>query len=392
MFIEIFIKRTHFHQNSGGLETQSKELAEGLVKLGYRVNVISPQLELNILEKAENGVNYTFLNCWYTNTQAIKHKFSKPSWAQKSLKYFQNTNPDLVISQSSAGYTIIKQKNRVPVLTIAHGTILREWKTFIKKGGYKNLFQLLKIFQYIVREYFGKQKQFINKSDFVVTVSEDVKKDLLKETKISPEKVKVIYVGVDSAKFLKPKILNTDSIKLIYVGVLIKEKGAGYAIKAISKLKEKYPSIKLTIVGNGHDRENFEKLVKTLKLEHFVTFTGKVDYSYIPTLLNQNNIFIHPSVRDEGFPMVMLEAVTAGLPIIATDKGGTRNVVKSGVNGILLNPDEKVKDQIIDAVSFIKDGMKLEDMSDESIKISKEFSFDKVLNQYDQIIKILTRK
>jgi len=392
MLIEIFIKRTHFHQNSGGLETQSKELAEGLVRLGYRVNAVSPQLELNITEKTENGVKYTFLDCWYSNTQAIKHMFSKPSWAQKSLEYFQNTNPDLVISQSSAGYTIIKQKNRVPVLTIAHGTILREWKTFIKKGGYKNLFQLLKTLQYVIREYLGKQKQFINKSDFVVTVSEDVKKDLLKETKISPRKVQVIYVGVDSSRFLKPKILNSDPIKLIYVGVLIKEKGVGYAIRAMSKLKTKYPTIKLTIVGDGSDKNTFEKLVKALNLESFVTFTGKVNYSQIPFLLNQNNIFIHPSIRDEGFPMVMLEAVTAGLPIIATDKGGTRNVVKSGVNGILLNPDQNLENQIIDAISFIKDGIKLEDMSSESLKISKEFSFDKVLSQYDKIIKILTRK
>lgn len=392
MFIEIFIKRTHFHLDSGGLETQSKELAEGLVKIGYTVNVISPRYELEVSEKMENGVDYTFLDCWYSNTQAFKNIFSKPSWVQVSLEYFNNTKPDFVISQSSAGYSIIKQKNRVPVLSIAHGTILREFKTFMKKGGYKNPVTFIKTLQYIIREYFGKQKEFINESDFVVTVSEDVKKDLLKETKVDSEKVKVIYVGVDSARFLKPNISNSDPIKLIYVGVLIKEKGAGFAITAISKLKKKYSSIKLMIVGDGEDKVYFQSLVKELKLDDFVTFTGRVDYVQIPTLLNQNNIFIHPSVRDEGFPMVMLEAVTAGLPIIATDKGGTRNVVKSGINGMLLNPNENVEAQIIEAVKYIKDGMKLKDMSDESLKISKEFSFDKVISQYDQIIKVLTTK
>jgi len=89
--------------------------------------------------------------------------------------------------------------------------------------------------------------------------------------------------------------------------------------------------------------------------------------------------------------MVMLEAVTAGLPIIATDKGGTRNVVRSGINGILLNPEENLEQQIVEGVSFIKDGIKLKDMSDESLKIASEFSFDKVINQYDQIIKALTK-
>jgi len=392
MLIEIFIKRTHFHKKSGGLETQSKELAEGLVRLGYKVNVVSPKYELNETQKTENGVEYTFLDCWYSNSERIAVGFSKNSWAIESLFYYKETNPDLVISQSSAGYLIIKEKDRIPVLAIAHGTILREFRTFIKKGGYRNPYNFLKTSQYIAREYFGKQKEFINKSDFVVTVSEDVKNDLLKETKVNADKVKVIYVGVDSARFLKPNITNLDPIKLIYVGVLIKEKGAGFAISAISKLKNKFKDIKLTIVGDGEDKEYFESLSKELDLDNYVDFTGRVDYAQIPTLLNQHNIFIHPSVRDEGFPMVMLEAVTAGLPIIATDKGGTRNVVKSGINGILLNPDENVEQQIIDAISFIKDGMKLEDMSKESLKISKEFSFDKVMNQYDKIIKTLTTK
>ncbi len=392
MLIEIFIKRTHFHLGSGGLETQSKELAEGLVGLGYSVNVISPKYELQISEKTENNVKYVFLDCWYSKNEALKTGFSKNSWSQESLSYYKNTKPDLVISQSSAGYEIIKQKNRVPVLAIAHGTILREFKTFIKKGGYKNPFNFIKTLQYIIREYLGKQKQFINQADFVFTVSEDVKKDLLKETGISNEKLKVVYVGVNSSRFLPPKINNTDSIKLIYVGVLIKEKGAGFAISAISKLKEKYKDIKLTIVGDGQDKLYFESLVNELELGNYVDFKGRVDYSQIPNLLNQNNIFIHPSVRDEGFPMVMLEAVTAGLPIMATDKGGTRNVVKSGINGILLSPDDNLVQQIVDGVSFIKDGMKLEDMSHESLKISVEFSFDKVMSQYDEIIKFLTKK
>jgi len=392
MLIEIFIKRTHFQAGSGGLETQSKELAEGLVKLGYRVTVVSPKYELTQSQITDSGVKYEFLDCWYSHDQAIKTGFSTNSWAQESLAYYNKTKPDLVISQSSAAYSIIKQKNRVPVLTIAHGTILREFKTFIKKGGYKNPFTFIKTFQYIAREFFWKQRQFITKSDFVVTVSEDVKKDLLKETKLNPNKLKVIYVGVDSARFLTPNITNNDPIKLIYVGVLIKEKGAGFAISALSTLVKKYNNIKLTIVGDGDEKLEFESLVNSLNLNDNVDFVGRVNYSEIPRLLNLNNIFIHPSVRDEGFPMVMLEAVTAGLPIIATDKGGTRNVVKSGVNGILLNPDENVENQIIDAVSFIKDGMKLEDMSSESLKISKEFSFDKVISQYEQIIKLLTKK
>ncbi len=392
MLIEIFIKRTHFHLRSGGLETQSKELAEGLVGLGYMVNVISPKYELKVDEKTENNVKYTFLDCWYSKNEALKFGFLKNSWAQESLNYYKNTKPDLVISQSSAGFEIIKQKNRVPVLAIAHGTILREFKTFIKKGGYKNPITFAKTLQYVIREYFGKQYNFINKADFVVTVSEDVKKDLLKETKVNPKKVQVIYVGVSSARFLNPRINNADPIRLIYVGVLIKEKGAGFAILAISKLKEKYKDIQLTIVGDGQDKLYFEDLVNGLELGNYVNFKGRVDYSQIPMLLNQNNIFIHPSVRDEGFPMVILEAVTAGLVVIATDKGGTRNVVKSGINGILLNPYTNIEQQIVDGLTFIKDGMKLESMSSESLKIAVEFSFDKVISQYDEIIKFLTKK
>src|SRR3989338_5341902 len=171
MLIQIFIKRTHFHKRSGGLETQNKELSEGLVKLGYKVNVISPKYELDDAEKIENGVIYTFLDCWYSYSQGAKEGFVKSSWEKESLEYYKKTNPNLVISQSSAGFSIIKLKNRVPVIAIAHGTILREFKTFIKKGGYKNPFTFVKTAQYVAREYLFKQRQFINKADFVVTVS-----------------------------------------------------------------------------------------------------------------------------------------------------------------------------------------------------------------------------
>ncbi|NQU35354.1 MAG: glycosyltransferase family 4 protein [Bacteroidetes bacterium] len=362
-----------------------------LVKRGYNVEVVSPKYELNFFSKEENGVKYTFLDCSYNLTSFVKSKFKVKRWDYVAYDYFLQNKPDLIISQSSAGYPIIKQKkeHKIPVLSIAHGSILREFRTLIKKFEFKHTLKFLINSQFVLKEYLFRQRNFIRMSNAVVAVSEDAKKDVSKET--GRKDIQVIYVGVDSTRYLLPNINNNDQLKLIYVGVIIREKGLGFILESLVELNKLYPSVKLTVVGDGEDLLYFRELSKELGVSANVTFLGRVLYNNIPKILNAHNLFLLPTIRDEGFPMVILEALTAGLPIVATDKGGTKNVVKSGINGMLLDPTSNIKNDLTEAIKFIKDGNKLESMSQESIRLSKEFSMAKSLDKYEKIIQNLLK-
>jgi len=174
----------------------------------------------------------------------------------------------------------------------------------------------------------------------IVTVSFENQKLLKKLFPSHKEKIEVIQNGIDTdwwtsqtlrftendREKIKTEVFETNENTLIIISVaeLHERKGLKYLIKAISETKEKYPNIKLVIVGEGPDRKNLEELIKELKLENHVILLGR--RKEIPKLLKSSNIFVLPS-RREAFGLVNLEAMITPLPIIASKVGGIPEIV-----------------------------------------------------------------
>jgi len=178
--------------------------------------------------------------------------------------------------------------------------------------------------------------------DKIVAVSEGVKSDLVKYEHINPDKIKVIYNGIDGSKY-RVKIdtakkrkefgISKDD-KVIGVGVrLSKQKGISYLIEAVSLLIKIIPGVKLLIVGDGEYTNNLKKLSEKAGIEDKVIFTGF--RSDIPELLQIMDVYVLPSLW-EGHPLVLLEAMAAGKPIVATDIPGNRETVEHGKTGLLV--------------------------------------------------------
>jgi glycosyltransferase involved in cell wall biosynthesis len=110
-------------------------------------------------------------------------------------------------------------------------------------------------------------------------------------------------------------------------------KGVNSLIEAIGTL----PDVGLVVVGEGPERPNLEALVQRLKLEDRVHFAGQVGQERVGAYLAACDLFVLNS-RYEGLPHVVLEAMAAGLPVVATDVGGIGEVVRPGVNGELISP------------------------------------------------------
>jgi glycosyltransferase involved in cell wall biosynthesis len=178
----------------------------------------------------------------------------------------------------------------------------------------------------------------------VVGVSEPTRQDLIKYEKISPEKVVTIINGIDESKFLieidkerkKKELGITNDGPIIGLGVrLSKQKGITYLLQAMPEIIKAYPDITLVIAGGGDYEERLKQETRDRGITKNVLFIGpRLD---MPEVLKLFDLYVLPSLW-EGLPIVILEAMAAGCPIVATNVGGNYMAIQHGENGVLIEP------------------------------------------------------
>jgi glycosyltransferase involved in cell wall biosynthesis len=119
------------------------------------------------------------------------------------------------------------------------------------------------------------------------------------------------------------------------IGRISYEKGHTYLIQAMPKILDRFPTTRLLIVGSGPAETALRELVDTLKLSHCVEFTGYIPHSSIFAQWSRMDIAIVPSLNDAR-PIVALEAMVMGLPVVGTDMGGISEVVLDGKTGLII--------------------------------------------------------
>lgn len=208
-------------------------------------------------------------------------------------------------------------------------------------------------------------------------------------------KVICIPNGKDISKFeadvsrgeARKRLGLSQGIILGCIARLYEFKGQEYAIRAMPEIlgvknSGKHKEIKLVLVGDGEARNRLEKLVQSLGLESSVVFLG--ERKDIPELLRAFDIFVFPSLR-EGMPGALMEAMASGLPAVATDIDGNRELIINGKNGLLV--PVKSPGAIARAVgSLIGDKKLAERLGKEAKKTIKErFSVESMSEKLDRI-------
>jgi glycosyltransferase involved in cell wall biosynthesis len=145
-----------------------------------------------------------------------------------------------------------------------------------------------------------------------------------------------------------------DKIVLMTLGRLDsyeRYKGFDVVIELLPKLSEIIPNLAYLIVGEGSDRERLKQKVRSLNLQEQVIFTGFISEAKKADHYRLADVYVMPS-KGEGFGFVFLEAMACGIPIVASKVDGSREAVRNGLLGILVNPDdlEEVKAGIIEAL------------------------------------------
>jgi len=174
----------------------------------------------------------------------------------------------------------------------------------------------------------------LRQADCVTTVNEEFKAWLIDQN-FPSDRVLFIRNGVDLKSSKKGKSSGVD--RLLYVGSLIPRKGVRYLVDALSILVSRGIEVRLTLIGDGEERAELERLVKEGGLATYVEFVGSRIPADIPAWMAQSDCLVLPSLW-EGTPNVVLEAMACGLPVVASDLPGIREVVRDGMTGLLTKP------------------------------------------------------
>jgi|SRR3989344_5380678 len=154
----------------------------------------------------------------------------------------------------------------------------------------------------------------------------------------------IFYIpnGVDLKSFKRIKIQKSKEKLLIFVGRLHPQKNLINLIKAMDIVRQKL-FVKLLIIGDGPQKNELRSFIKRQSLSNIIKLKGQVNQSQLKNLYSQSHIFILPSIY-EGFPLTLLEAWSAKLPVITSKTGECQYLVKNGINGYLINNPDSPSD------------------------------------------------
>lgn len=330
----------------------------------YSIERIGENIRIHHLPIGKNAQNLHF------QTKKDLMRYSMAAW-KFALKLTKEHNYDLSHSFFS-----------VPCGFLSYGLKLRRGLPYIVSlrgadvPGYSERFKgLYGILTPLI-------KTIWKNADFVIANSKGLK-DLALECR--PKKViGVIPNGVDVDQF-KPieKSEQDDKFDILCVSRITPRKGIRYLIKALEKFIVEHPYVHLTIIGDGNEKASLENLVRGLGLSHSVTFKGLIPHDQLPEEYHKADVFVLPSLN-EGMSNTMLEALASGLPIVTTQTGGSDELVRNGVNGLIVKMQDS-DDLAEKLLMLIEQDQLRRNMGRLSRELALTLSWENVAKQYVEL-------
>ncbi len=228
----------------------------------------------------------------------------------------------------------------------------------------------------------------LRKAKLIVVPSMVFKKILMNE--LSDIDESIVYVspsgGVDSQRFLPMQKQYRNEIVLGFVSHIIAMKGWKLFIEAIDELKYKGYNVRGIIAGNGSEENELRELLKTGNCQGIISYLGGIPQQDLPTIYNQFDLFVFPTLFCESLGLVGLEAMACGVPVVGSNKGGPTEYLKHGVNGFLFEQGDvgNLVKQIIRYINLSQ--QEKERMSDMARETALSFDSETVLwKLYDKM-------
>lgn len=279
---------------------------------------------------------YTDNNDRLVGTNIVKHQvdfvrspfqvFQNIKAYKQLSKLMKRTKFDIVHCHTPMGSVLARlaalRTNTKPVLYTAHGFHF-----------YKGAPIINWLLFYPVEKYLAKY------TDSLITLNdEDYKNAKRFSLRHNNEVYKINGIGVPIDTYLNDQVTEKNEkhpFTLINVGELSKRKNQIILLKALAKLKD--PTVKVIICGSGNKLEELKKIANKLGIQSQLDFKGYC--TNIKEQLRRADCFVFPSLQ-EGLPVALMEAMSAGLPVICSDVRGNRDLIKNGEGGYLVAPKD----------------------------------------------------
>lgn len=397
----------------GGYELGCRDVVEALRSRGHEVSVLTsfygrdkPESDGGVYRWLETDIGWEERNT-HALPGYIFRLLRKEIKNQSALKRLcRQFRPDIVyiwkLTHTSVSLAFAARDFGYPVCFYIFDHWLTHWESddrwyrFWYYDRHRKIFQNIKKILILQLEITGLLRGSGFPFSNIQFASAFLKDTALKAGK--PVKAaEVIYWGIDPDRFPFNNRTNVPP-RLLYVGQIIPVKGVHTAVEAIRILvkKYRYPSLKLTLAGGSMDKGYLETLrnsVRSAGLEENILFRGFIPHEDILAEYQNHDILLFPSIWDEPFGIVILEAMSCGLGVVATGTGGSREILGTDGRAALLFTREDAGACAARVKELVDDpGLLQRVRSAGRHRIEEEFRFERTMDLIERSLQQSVRK
>lgn len=335
MKLVILTKRTLAH-GFGGVEAYVHEVARTAVELGHDVVVLASAHPAGTPAERVDGYTIEYLGGTEPGV------YSAAFWRQSALAVTRHAPYDLLYSTNLAGYGAAAADVPRPHVawctgrTLAH--LRSEWHD---RAGLRAVAAYPKAALALI--YYGwLERRLHRRLDGLV--AEDIVTFAALRRGRCP--VRLVHTGVDTGRFAADAArraeirtalgIPPEADVVMLAATLNRQKGIAVGVEAFRRLAAARPRLHLIVVGDGPERARLAAVARDQEGGPRVRFVGVVAAREMPRYYAAADIFLYPTFRAEGLPRAIVEAMSTGLAVIATNRGGIRTAVRHGETGVLL--------------------------------------------------------
>lgn len=374
----------------GGIATHIRTMARWLARQGHDIHVVCPVRDRKPAKLNDQGVQVHLVAPKRIQPRRILNYLSRiPGLTVVREAYF---GWNLLENSRGAWHTVRHLEQQKPFDVIQCGDYkgLAIWGVWPRKRHQRIVLRgqgLLSMYPVLVNRPGGKFHHLLEticaqRADFILANSHYVKQCYSEQFGVVGEKIDVLYRPYEFDDQARQKPVDEQPLTILYVGrIEADHKGVDILLEALPKVHASLPRVRVSFVGNVQN--NLAKRFETFLNEShtWVTYHGPLDQPDVFKQMRQSSILVLPS-RDEAAGGVLVEAQFCGLPQVATRVGGSPELVRDGVTGLLVEPDNS--DALAEAIiQLVQTPELLVQMSKRSQQNARtQFDIDATMNQY----------